>query len=310
MSTSTEIPPPGYETSLTYTDDRLDTLRENWRSVREAIDSAGGREVELIAVSKLKPASDILALHRGTGQCGFGENYVQELLVKRGLLAGEEKIRWWFIGGLQSNKCKQLALEGGSALAGVQTVDSAKKATELHKGRVILKEREPGCGRLEVYLQVNTSGEAEKSGVEGDEALAELARHVLSDGLAETLRLVGLMTIGSLGESSASGAVGEDRPAENRDFTALIKARDTLAATLDADAQLRLQNGASWKDELKLSMGMSQDFEAAIKQGADTVRVGTRLFGARAVKGGTGKKSGASLEDAQKVEEETAKAHS
>lgn len=322
MSTS-NAPAPGYETDLSYSSARSSELGENLRGIRSQISSAssvsssasgGGSEkkVQLVAVSKLKPASDILCLHREHGHAAFGENYVQELLHKAKLVAdaanagakddghGEGKgIEWHFIGGLQSNKCKQLAHEAGLALACVQTVDTAKKATELNKGRQLLLDdlaksdaSSSAAPKLEVYVQVNTSGEDAKSGTADAKATLELARHIATE--CSNLQLRGLMTIGSLAQSTGSGSgdgngddadaaalAKGDRVSENADFTALVKARDELGAALDADAAVEAPGGAGWKTYLRLSMGMSADFETAIRQGADTVRVGSALFGAR-----------------------------
>lgn len=210
-------------------------------------------------MSKLKPASDILALHQApSSHLHFGENYVQELLEKSKLLPTE--IRWHFIGGLQSNKCKQLARDCANLWA-VESVDSEKKARELNKGR---GEATSADGPLRVFVQVNTSGEDTKSGVEphGDELL-KLCKLIRDE--CDHLTLQGLMTIGAIARSQATTA-----ETENEDFDTLRSARDALAK------ELGLQ-----PDELELSMGMSEDFEAAIKQGSDEVRVGSTIFGER-----------------------------
>ena len=134
-------------------------------------------QVRLIAVSKLKPANDILALHQPPNplQTHFGENYVQELLEKSKLLP--RSIRWHMIGGLQSNKCKQLA-EQIPNLWCVSSVDSEKKANELEKGRKALLEKDAEAEKLRVMVQVNTSGEEAKSGVEPKDATS-LCKHIL-----------------------------------------------------------------------------------------------------------------------------------
>jgi pyridoxal phosphate enzyme (YggS family) len=221
-------------------------------------------QVRLIAVSKLKPANDILALHQPPNplHTHFGENYVQELLDKAKLLP--PSIRWHMIGGLQSNKCKQLA-EQIPNLWCVSSVDSAKKANELEKGRRALLERDTHADKLRVMIQVNTSGEEAKSGVEPADTLA-LCRHVLD--ACPHLELFGLMTIGAIARSQAT-APG----CENEDFVALRDVRDSVAADL------------GWApDRLQLSMGMSADFEGAIALGSDEVRVGSEIFGERPAK--------------------------
>ena len=237
-------------------------------------------QVRLILVSKLKPPSDILSLHSHAPQqyAHFGENYVQELQAKANQLP--KSIKWHFIGGLQSNKCKALAsdVEG---LWCVSSVDSAKKANELEKGRRQRNEHEtktdsstessnkvnePRNDRLRIQIQVNTSGEDSKSGVEPGETL-ELCKHVIEN--CTHLQLTGFMTIGAIARSQATTA-----ETENEDFIKLRDIRQDVAKALDMN-----------EDELELSMGMSGDFENAIKCGSDEVRVGSTIFGERAATG-------------------------
>jgi pyridoxal phosphate enzyme (YggS family) len=225
--------------------------------------------VRLIAVSKLKPANDIAALHQPPNplQTHFGENYVQELIEKSHLLP--RSIRWHMIGGLQSNKCKQLA-EQIPNLWCVSSVDSIKKANELEKGRkALIEKNDSGVSdgeKLRIMVQVNTSGEESKSGVEPG-ATTELSRHVIEK--CPHLQLFGLMTIGAIARSK------ETTPeTENEDFVALKETRNKVAEEL------------GWEKEmLELSMGMSADFEGAIGQGSDEVRVGSQIFGERPAKG-------------------------
>jgi len=234
----------------------------------------------LILVSKLKPASDILALHTSPAANGwashFGENYVQELQEKASVLP--RSVKWHFIGGLQSNKCKPLA-EHIPNLFCVSSVDSTKKADQLEKGRAALvnKLREEsqdetsfgeGEGfeyQLRVMVQVNTSGEASKSGVEPNDAF-ELCKHIREN--CPHLRLSGLMTIGAIARSHATTP-----ETENEDFVCLRETRDKVTEGL----------GIATED-LELSMGMSSDFEGAIAQGSDEVRIGSTIFGERSPK--------------------------
>ncbi|KAI4251231.1 MAG: hypothetical protein L6R42_008464, partial [Xanthoria sp. 1 TBL-2021] len=157
---------------------RASTLTQNLTSVLTRISSASApsskKPPRLVAVSKLKPANDILALHSPPhSHLHFGENYLQELLAKAPLLP--QDIRWHFIGALQTNKCRPLA-EQVANLWCVESVDSVKKADELDKGRGRLWEKDGEAWgkwmgvRLRVCVQVNTSGEAEKSGVAPEEA--------------------------------------------------------------------------------------------------------------------------------------------
>ena len=241
---------------------RVQTLLSNLSSVTSRIASVSSQRsnpVRLILVSKLKPASDILALHTSdTKPAHFGENYVQELTEKADLLP--RSIRWHFIGGLQSNKCKNLAAIPN--LWCVSSVDSVKKANGLESGRKALLEKEPSAGKLRIMVQVNTSGEESKSGVEPKEAL-ELCKHIKES--CPNLQLSGLMTIGAIARSQETTAENE-----NEDFEVLRKVRDEVAQGLGLD-----------KSKLELSMGMSADYEGAIQQGSDEVRIGSTIFGER-----------------------------
>jgi len=169
------------------------------------------------------------------------------------------------IGALQTNKCKPLA-EQVANLYCVSSVDTAKKADALEKGRAALAEKQGLPNKLRVLVQVNTSGEAEKSGVEPDKT-AELCEHVREK--CPHLQLAGLMTIGAIARSQASS--GAD--AINEDFVCLRETRDKVVEELGMK-----------KEDLELSMGMSSDFEAALSQGSDEVRVGTTIFGERPAK--------------------------
>ncbi|PYH41307.1 uncharacterized protein BP01DRAFT_173107 [Aspergillus saccharolyticus JOP 1030-1] len=180
----------------------------------------------LIAVSKLKPASDILTLHQApASHTHFGENYLQELIEKARLLP--PTIKWHFIGGLQSNKCATLAREVRGLWA-VESVDSAKKASLLDKGwgerDASLKDTDHE-ERLRVFVQVNTSGEAEKSGVEPGEEAVQLCRFIRER--CPRLRLQGVMTIGAIARSRA---VKEGE--ENADFVTLRKVRDERCSSV------------------------------------------------------------------------------
>ncbi|KAL4902834.1 hypothetical protein BDW74DRAFT_157702 [Aspergillus multicolor] len=246
---------------------RTTTLLANLAAVTSRITSATTKASlptppRLVAVSKLKPASDILALHDSpAGQVHFGENYTDELLAKSRLLP--LTIKWHMIGGLQSNKCKALARDT-RALWAVESVDSEKKASLLDKG---WSERKPEVGgqeKLRVFVQVNTSGEESKSGVEPGEEVVALCRFIVTQ--CPRLRLQGLMTIGAIARSKATTPENE-----NEDFLCLKEVRGRVNKEL----------GLEGEAQLELSMGMSSDFEGAILQGTDEVRVGTTIFGDR-----------------------------
>jgi pyridoxal phosphate enzyme (YggS family) len=222
------------------------------------------RPVRLVAVSKLKPASDILALYTSAipPQVHFGENYLQELLEKSRLLP--TGIRWHFIGGLQSNKCVTLARDVRGLWA-VESVDTEKKATLLDRGWGERTDRTDVEDILRIFVQVNTSGEENKAGVEPVDAPI-LCRFVREN--CPRLRLQGLMTIGAIARSKATTP-----ETENEDFVTLTQTRENVIRELGLDGEEAA--------ELELSMGMSSDFEGAIVLGSDEVRVGTTVFGER-----------------------------
>ncbi|KAF9892349.1 hypothetical protein FE257_002126 [Aspergillus nanangensis] len=248
---------------------RTATLLSNLASVSSRVSAAASKRIpasdkpiRLIAVSKLKPAADILALHQSpASHLHFGENYVQELHEKSKLLP--PTIRWHMIGGLQSNKCAALAREVRGLWA-VESVDSEKKASLLDRG---WGERTPELratdadSQLRVFVQVNTSGEENKSGVDPSDGAVSLCRFIGEK--CPRLRLQGLMTIGAIARSKATTAENE-----NEDFICLRETRDRIVRELGLE-------------KLELSMGMSEDFEGAIALGSDEVRVGTTVFGDR-----------------------------
>jgi pyridoxal phosphate enzyme (YggS family) len=228
-------------------------IADNLAAVQARIDAAcerAGRapdEVRLMSVSKTHPP----ALLREAYQAGyrlFGENKVQEAAAKADELAELADLRWAFIGHLQSNKAKDVAQFADEFHA----LDSVKVARALDR-------RLQDTGRtLDVYIEVNSSGEESKFGL-APEAVPELAT-----GLAEFshLRVRGLMTLAI--NSSDQDAV---RACFDRMRTLQTRLRDLDSATGSYD---------------ELSMGMSGDFELAIEYGATTVRVGQAIFGARA----------------------------
>ncbi|KAI9886919.1 MAG: hypothetical protein M1823_001288 [Watsoniomyces obsoletus] len=265
---------------------RAEQLITSLSSIKARIQSASiGKPVRIVAVSKLKPVNDILALHRApTSHLHFGENYLQELSEKASFLP--RSIQWHFIGALQTNKCSSLARIPNLYL--VSSIDAKKKADELNKGRgkylESLPQRQPTTkpvssdleedeatnkedmdgDKIGVHVQVNTSGEDSKSGVPPQET-TELCRHIIDN--CPHLRLRGLMTIGAIARSQATKTASQ----ENEDFRCLRDTRDRVAREL------------GWDDEteLELSMGMSEDFETAVRMGSDEVRVGSTIFGER-----------------------------
>lgn len=195
----------------------------------------------IVAVSKGKPA-DAIREARAAGQVHFGESYIQELQTKAQALADLE-IVWHFIGRIQSNKTRSIARHA----AWVHTLDREKIAARLDRD---CADRAP----LNVLIQVNQAGESQKGGVTPDEA-PELALKVAE---LPNLRLRGLMCIPPA-KISATGR-GE--------YFAQLR-----------QLQARLVSQGLNLDTL--SMGMSGDFETALAQGSNCVRVGTAIFGAR-----------------------------
>ncbi|KAF8055564.1 hypothetical protein FPV67DRAFT_1458577 [Lyophyllum atratum] len=263
--------------------ERAAEVSESLAEIRSRVQAAatGSPQPTLVAVSKYKPASDILACYKN-GLLDFGENYVQELVEKAEacviLLQLPAKIRWHFIGTLQSNKAKTLAAIPNLHM--IQTLTSAKTAKSLDKS--LPADRTVA---LNILIQINTSGEDAKSGLppltpSTDVAASELfqlAKSLITE--CPRLRLQGLMTIGAL-EQSLNASETE----RNIDFDRLKETRDTLQESLKTE--LEESDQAKWGQDgrLLLSMGMSSDFEAALKAGSDIVRVGTGIFGERAKK--------------------------
>lgn len=219
---------------------------------------AGAR---LVAVSKLKTA-DLMRECYDVGCRHFGENYVQELCKKAPELPGD--IRFHMIGPLQSNKCKMLAKVPNLWM--VQSVHTPKLASTLDRAwgnrddTVLAAAAALGSdfdGPLRVMLQVNTSGEASKSGCLPERhAVVSLARHVVEK--CSNLQLMGLMTIGKLGEEAPEC------------FASLLQCKSFVCDELGIESS-----------QLEVSMGMSNDFELAIEHGSNMVRVGSSIFGAR-----------------------------
>ena len=239
---------------ISYDAERQAQLTQQYDHVHSMIaaETPVDRDVALLAVSKLKPASDIQILY-DHGVRHFGENYVQELIEKSTLLPAD--IQWHFIGGLQTNKCKDLAKVPN--LATIETMDSLKKARKLNEARAKFS---PGAPKVMCDVQINTSHEEQKSGLQDEAEIFALVEYLTSEE-AQHVGLSGVMTIGSWDVSHL--AEGE----ENKDFA-------TLAAW-------KRKIDAKYGTNLRMSMGMSADFKQAIKQGSSEVRIGTDIFGVR-----------------------------
>ncbi|KAI9199006.1 hypothetical protein LWI28_025768 [Acer negundo] len=217
--------------------------------VHQAAERSGraSDRIRIVAVSKTKPVSLIRQVY-DAGHRSFGENYVQEIVEKAPQLP--EDIEWSFIGNLQSNKVKPL-LAGVPNLATVESVDDKKIADRLDR-MVASIGRKP----LKIYVQVNTSGEESKYGVEPS-GCVELAKHVSQE--CPNLEFCGLMTIGM-----------PDYTSTPENFKTLAKCRSEICEALGIP-----------EEQCELSMGMSGDFELAIEMGSTNVRIGSTIFGAR-----------------------------
>ena len=226
----------------------MQNIEKNLNEIHARITAAAltaGRDpqsISLLAVSKKKPASDIRAAY-GCGQSEFGENYLQEALQKMQEL-DDLDICWHFIGAIQSNKTRSIA----EAFDWVHCIERIKIAQRLSD------QRPATMAPLNVCIQVNIDHESSKAGIDLAD-VPELAQAIT--GLPG-IRLRGLMAI----------------PAPRQDFDQQREVFAGLAAAL-VDLQ---QRGI---DCDTLSMGMTQDMEAAIAAGSTLIRIGTAIFGER-----------------------------
>lgn len=223
-------------------------LLERYQKVKKRIHQAClkyGRDinsVQLLAVSKTKPIEDIQTLATD-GQKDFGENYLQESLAK---IKISPELNWHFIGPIQSNKTKPIA----ENFQWVHSVDRLKIAQRLSM------QRPADLAPLNILLEVNINNETSKTGFKTDE-IFDSAKQIAS---LPNLNLRGLMAI----------------PQKTDSFEKQCQPFAEMQQLLN---KLQQQNPDLNLDTL--SMGMSADLEAAIKEGATTVRIGTDIFGAR-----------------------------
>ncbi|HDT0315294.1 TPA: YggS family pyridoxal phosphate-dependent enzyme [Citrobacter amalonaticus] len=229
----------------------MNDIAHNLAQVRDKISAAASRcgraseEVTLLAVSKTKPASAIEEAI-AAGQLAFGENYVQEGVekIRHFREKGIAGLQWHFIGPLQSNKSRLV----GEHFDWCHTLDRLRIATRLNE------QRPAELGPLNVLIQINISDENSKSGIPLEE-LDALAAEVVE---LPNLRLRGLMAI----------------PAPESDYVRQFEVARQMAV---AFAGLKTR----YHDVDTLSLGMSDDMEAAIAAGSTMVRIGTAIFGAR-----------------------------
>lgn len=212
-------------------------IAENISSIKRQIETAG-RDITLLAVTKNVEIPQIIEAIEAS-ITDIGESYVQEAKSKIPIIKSKyPKVRFHLIGHLQTNKVKT-ALELFDV---IQSVDSLHLAEEISK-----RAEKP----VEIFIEVNTSGEASKFGVAPDQALSIIGRIA---GLPN-LRISGLMTIGKYSDQ-----------------------QDEARACFRKLKEIRDKTG---NPKLKLSMGMSHDYTLAIEEGSDIIRVGTGIFGPR-----------------------------
>ncbi|MGZ8545558.1 MAG: YggS family pyridoxal phosphate-dependent enzyme, partial [Flavisolibacter sp.] len=217
--------------------------QERYRSIKQELDA---QSVTLVAVSKIRTVQEILALYE-LGQRDFGENYVQELVDKQKQLPGD--IRWHFIGHLQKNKIKFIA----PFIHLVQGVDSFKLLEALNK-QGMKEDRVINC-----LLQVHIASEETKFGFSTSELDEMFTR-------AEEIRQLSHIQIkGLMGMASFS----DDMEQVRKEFAGLKTVFNKTQSVFQSDPFNIL------------SMGMSADYQLAVKEGSNMVRIGSMLFGKR-----------------------------
>jgi hypothetical protein len=231
---------------------RLEEIKNNFSRIKKEIiakaesEYRNPGEITLIAVSKTFTAEDIeIGLEAGIRT--FGENYAQEIRDKiKFFEEKDKKPSWHFIGHLQSNKVKYLIPQ----VKLIHTVDSIPLAAEISRKAAECREVQ------NILVQINTSGEASKSGLEPEEAenfLKELQSY-------QNLNTIGLMTIGTF---------SDNEKIIRSEFTLLRELKNQLNKSLGINSLT------------ELSMGMSHDYLIAIEEGATILRLGTAIFGSR-----------------------------
>ncbi len=207
-------------------------------------------DAKLIAVSKTKPIADLSALY-AHGQRIFGENYVQELVEKQAALPTD--IRWHFIGHLQRNKVKYIA----SFVDTIHAVDSIELLEEIEKQAAKHKRN------INVLLQFHIAQEESKFGLSTDLVQNEALKNILTrQKTLENVNIIGVMGMATF---------SDDKKMVENEFKKLKSIFDILKKTIFA-------NNSNFKE---ISMGMSDDFKIALREGATMVRIGSLLFGKR-----------------------------
>lgn len=212
------------------------------KQLKSAITKVTSKDITLIAVSKSQPIENIIAAINA-GQKHFGENYLQEALKKMTTL-NNPKLKWHYLGKIQTNKIKDLA----KYFDYIHSVDSLKHAEALNKACQTQNKTMP------IFLQVNFENEASKSGFTQEQLKKDLP--LISQ--LPNLKLLGLMLIPSPKENTE----------QRKTFAEFRAYRNHLVTELKIPLP-------------ELSMGMSDDFVAALQEDATFIRIGTRIFGKR-----------------------------
>jgi len=229
-------------------------IKENVLKIRERVSSACLRsnrepgQVVIVAVSKTRTVEQIEEAV-ASGITDIGENKVQEALLKyknfSAVASGANRIKWHMVGHLQTNKAR----EAVGVFGLIHSVDSLRLAMAIDKEAARIKKVQ------DILVEVNTSGEAAKFGIRPDDAFGvvkEIAR-------LKNIKIEGLMTIAPI----------VNKPEEARPYFRMLRElRDKIRQSAEAGCQLPV-----------LSMGMTDDFEAAIEEGSNMVRIGRAIFG-------------------------------
>lgn len=226
------------------------SIKDNLTNVQSKIEASCKKaqrnkdDVTLVAVSKTKP-NEMIEEAYALGIRDFGENYVQELTEKYDTLPKD--IRWHMIGHLQTNKIKYI----------IDKVYMIHSVDTVHLAEAINKEAIKRNIRVKILLEVNVAQEETKFGFTSSNLTEEYKK--IKD--LEGIEICGLMT----------SAPYVENPEDNRQY--FVELRSLMVDLKD--------KGLYNKDKYWLSMGMTGDYETAVEEGADFVRVGTGIFGAR-----------------------------
>jgi PLP dependent protein len=220
----------------------MNNIKQNLALINQKIDSLKSpTKVVLVAVSKQQNASKIIEAVE-CGQTIFGENYLQEALKKQQILQ-KYKLEWHFIGPIQSNKCKSIA----ENFSWVHTIDRLKIASRINDAR-------KNMGAINICIQINISNEETKSGVR----LGDAKEFINEISKLDNLTIRGLMAI----------------PSNTNNEKLLAKEFQLLGNIYEEFKKI-------YPTIDTLSMGMSNDYLNAINHGANMVRIGSNIFGAR-----------------------------